>query len=171
MSAVSSCPQCGAVLPPEVPKGLCTRCALKQMLAEDADATPTVAAHNPKYCEATTPGARRRFGDYELLDEIARGGMGVVFKARQSSLDRIVAIKMVLGGSNASKEFIHRFRTEAAAAANLQHPNIVAVHEVGAHEGENFLVMDFVDGPNLARLVGQPPLPASPDSRLVKAVR
>jgi len=86
--------------------------------------------------------------------------MGVVYKARQISLDRTVAVKMILTGAAASKEFIHRFRTEAAAAANLQHPNIVAVHEVGAHQGENFLVMDFVDGPNLSRFVGQQPLPA-----------
>jgi WD40 repeat protein/predicted Ser/Thr protein kinase len=96
----------------------------------------------------------RIFGDYELLEEIARGGMGVVYKARQISLDRIVAVKMILGGLS-TREFVQRFRSEASASASLRHPNIVAIHEVGVCEGEHFLAMDFVDGPNLAQLTAQ----------------
>jgi WD40 repeat protein len=93
----------------------------------------------------------RHFGNYELLEEIARGGMGVVYKARQVSLDRLVAVKMILAGEFATPQFVQRFHTEASAAAVLHHPNIVAIHEVGVHAGQHFFSMDFVDGPSLAQ--------------------
>ncbi len=98
------------------------------------------------------------FGDYELLEEIARGGMGVVYKARQISLNRTVAVKMILAAQFAGKQVTQRFRGEAAAAAVLQHPNIVAIHEIGMHDGQLFFSMDFVAGQNLARFVGIRPL-------------
>ena len=106
------------------------------------------------------PGALRRFGDYLLLEEISRGGMGVVYRALQVSLGRVVAVKMLLGGPLATKDFVQRFRTESAAAASLQHPNIVAIHEVGFVDGQHFFAMDYVEGLTLAQLVAKGPLPA-----------
>src|SRR5262249_48944659 len=93
----------------------------------------------------------RDFGDYELLEETARGGMGIIYRARQRSLKRIVAVKMLLFGPLAGPEYVKRFRVEASVAASLQHPNIVAIHEVGVHQGQHFFAMDFVDGKNLAK--------------------
>jgi WD40 repeat protein/serine/threonine protein kinase len=102
----------------------------------------------------------RCLGDYELLEEIARGGTGVVYKARQVSLDRLVAIKTLLQGAFSGKDSIQRFRVEALAAASLRHPNIVAVHEIGVHEHEHYLVLDYIPGPTLSRLcAGQPLAP------------
>jgi serine/threonine protein kinase len=110
------------------------------------------------------------FGDYDLLEEIARGGMGVVYRARQRSLDRTVALKLILDSQLATRELVHRFRAEAAAAAALQHPNIVAIHEVGVHDGNHYFSMDYVEGQNLAQRVGSQPLPAKKAARYLKVI-
>jgi serine/threonine protein kinase len=103
--------------------------------------------------------AVERFGDYELMQEIGRGGMGVVFKARQLGLDRIVALKMILPGSLAGEEDLQRFRVEVEATARLQHPNIVSIHEVGEIDGKHFYSMDYIAGPSLASRLKDGPLP------------
>jgi tRNA A-37 threonylcarbamoyl transferase component Bud32 len=95
----------------------------------------------------------RDFGDFELLKVIGRGGMGIVYKARQRSLNRLVAVKMIRAGTWASEDELRRFRNEAEAVANLDHPQIVTIHEVGEYEGLHYFTMKLVDGPSLADLL------------------
>ena len=112
----------------------------------------------------------RDFGEYELLGEIGRGGMGVVYKARQKQLDRTVAVKMILASHLASAEHVRRFRDEARAAAGVHHPNVVRVHDVGQFHGQRYFAMEYVEGQSLAEPLRRGPLDRQDAARLVAKV-
>src|SRR5262245_4811856 len=110
------------------------------------------------------------FGDYEILGELGRGGMGVVYKARQKSLGRLVAIKMMREARLSSDSDRRRFLTEAESAARLKHPNIVTVYDVGDQNGLPFIAMEYVEGRNLSQRLADGPLPPREAARLVADV-
>jgi predicted Ser/Thr protein kinase len=120
--------------------------------------------------DATAPDRIRYFGDYEIIRELARGGMGVVFQARQVSLNRVVALKMILTGQLANETDVRRFYTEAEAAAILDHPGIVPIFEVGQHEGQHYFSMGFVEGRSLSQRLADGPLRARDAADLIRRV-
>lgn len=113
------------------------------------------------------PVAVTTLGKFELLEEIGRGGMGVVYKARQTDLHRVVAVKMILSSHLATAEEVRRFQTEARAAACVRHRNIVGIHEIGEHDGRHYFVMDFVEGQSLATRLKRGTLPPDDAAKLL----
>jgi WD40 repeat protein/tRNA A-37 threonylcarbamoyl transferase component Bud32 len=154
------CPACTAPLPPGAPAGHCPRCLWRVSGNTSGDELPEEPDETPGLV----------LGDHELRGEIARGGMGIVYRAWQRRLEREVAVKVLRGGEFASAEAKLRFRTEAEAAARLQHPGIVAIHDMGDEHGVLWFSMDYVAGENLAARVHEHPLPARDAAQCVQRV-
>src|SRR5689334_402494 len=143
---LKTCSRCGASLLADSTPGHCPACLLSLGLSTlfgERSSLPASGRTNVSDSPLRLPAevASRFFADYELLEEIARGGMGIVYRARQVSLNRPVALKMILDGPLASRGFIERFHIEAESAARLNHPNIVPIYEIGEHQGRHFFSM------------------------------
>jgi len=151
MDTIQICPSCGRPLRPNAPKGLCPECLLKAGLQTETqpNAGDPAQPKPPPFVPPTPTELARHFPQLEVLELIGRGGMGAVYKARQPSLDRLVALKILPPGVAADAGFAERFTREARALPRLSHPNIVAVYDFGQAAGMPFFLMEYVDGPNL----------------------
>jgi len=179
------CRNCGAKIYSDAPEGLCTGCVLEAAIGVAGDSSAVAPAKVDDRDSAkkdnanAAPGKEKtaraaellgELGDYELLDEVGRGGQGVVFRARQKSLNRTVALKVISLGQWASKAHLKRFRLEAEAAARLEHPGIVPIHEVGERDGSCYFSMKFVEGGQLDEVVRRAPMSIRQAAELIAKV-
>ena len=161
ITAVKFCRRCGAAIPPSSPQHSCGACLLETALGFDEAEREERVPPSPMLMD---------FGDYELLEQIGRGGQGVVFRARQKSLNRTVALKIIGLGQWATKAHLKRFRLEAEAAARLEHPGIVPIHEVGERDGSCYFSMKFVEGGQLDEVVRREAMPPRRAAELIANV-
>jgi ABC-type phosphate/phosphonate transport system substrate-binding protein/tRNA A-37 threonylcarbamoyl transferase component Bud32 len=146
MSSTRTCRQCGARLAAEHPAEVCSACLWQGALLDEDE--PETAPVPP-----AVPRSARLCGDYELLDQIGRGGMGVVYRARKPSLNKVFALKMLLHADIATAEELERLHIEAETAATIRHPNIVPVFDFGVSEGRHYIVMELIEGRSLAQKI------------------
>jgi len=169
------CRKCGAAIPPDSPQNSCGACLLETGLDSDEAEREEGGSASPKtinaFGERVPPSSTLMdFGDYELLEQIGRGGQGVVFRARQKSLNRTVALKVISLGQWASKAHVKRFRREAEAAASLEHPCIIPIYEVGERDGSCYFSMKFVEGGQLDEVTKREPMPPRRAAELIAKV-
>src|SRR6266498_4102515 len=162
------CRKCGATIPPNSPQQSCGACLLETGLGPiESEREVTADPSTPLRTSLASPSMLMDFGDYELLEQIGRGGQGVVFRARQKSLNRIVALKVIGLGNWATEAHLKRFRLEAEAAARLEHPGIVPIHEVGERDGSCYFSMKFVEGGQLDTVVRREAMPPRRAAELI----
>jgi RNA polymerase sigma factor (sigma-70 family) len=171
ISTLKVCPKCGWEIPADAPEGGCPGCLLQsglKLLGDEGRRALPPRQHAPTSERPVE--MLGELGDYRLLEEVGRGGQGVVFRARQKSLNRTVALKVISLGQWASEAHLKRFRREAEAAASLDHPAIVPIYEVGEHEGSCYFSMKFIDGGQLDAVVKREPMSVRQAAELVAKV-